>query len=81
MDEQNIHLDKYLIITEQQNRFMLHGLNDCIVGLNSDMRLVYSYQKMIEHFMKEMSYKKAVQWIDYNISSIESSESFQILYD
>jgi len=69
------------MITEEQDIFILHDLNECIVGLNSDMRLVYSYQKMIKHFMKVMSYEEAIEWIDYNISTIESPKSFQILYD
>ena len=39
-----------------------------IIGVTTDDRVVYSYDKMIEELMQdeELSYEDAVEWIDYN---------------
>lgn len=39
-----------------------------IVGVTTDGRVVYSYDKMVEELMQdeEWSYEDAVEWIDYN---------------
>ena len=39
-----------------------------IVGVTTDGRVVYDYDKMIEELMQdeEWSYEDAVEWIDYN---------------
>jgi hypothetical protein len=39
-----------------------------IVGVTTDGRVVYDYDKMIEELMQdeEWSYEEAVEWIDYN---------------
>ena len=38
------------------------GLDECAVGVDQRGYIVYSYQKMLEHFMKEMSYEEAEEW-------------------
>ena len=39
-----------------------------IIGINDEGRLVYSYDKMVEHLINKdkMEYEDAVEWIDYN---------------
>ena len=39
-----------------------------IVGVTTDGRVVYDYDKMIEELMQDegWSYEDAVEWIDYN---------------
>ena len=39
-----------------------------IVGVTTDGRVVYDYDKMVEELMKdeEWSYEEAAEWIDYN---------------
>ena len=39
-----------------------------IIGVTTDDRVVYSYDKMVEELMQdeEWSYEDAVEWIDYN---------------
>ena len=39
-----------------------------IIGVTTDDRVVYDYNKMIEELMQdeEWSYEDAVEWIDYN---------------
>lgn len=39
-----------------------------IIGVTTDDRVVYSYDKMVEELMQdeEWSYENAVEWIDYN---------------
>ena len=39
-----------------------------IIGVTTDDRVVYDYNKMIEELMQdeEWSYEEAVEWIDYN---------------
>ena len=39
-----------------------------IVGVTTDGRVVYDYEKMVEELMcdEEWSYEEAAEWIDYN---------------
>ena len=39
-----------------------------IVGVTTDGRVVYDYDKMVEELMEdeEWTYEEAVEWIDYN---------------
>ena len=39
-----------------------------IIGITTDGRVVYDYDKMVEELMQdeEWSYEDAVEWIDYN---------------
>ena len=42
--------------------------DNSIVGVTTDGRVVYDYDKMIEELMhdEEWSYEDAVEWIEYN---------------
>ena len=42
--------------------------DNSIVGVTTDGRVVYDFDKMVEELMQdeEWSYEEAVEWIDYN---------------
>ena len=41
---------------------------DCLIGVTSDNRAVYSFSKMVEWLIKNEKFteEEAVEWIDYN---------------
>jgi len=45
-----------------------YDYDEAIIGVDSNERVVYDYDKMVECLMSEekMSYEEAVEWIDYN---------------
>jgi hypothetical protein len=53
--------------------YCLDGLDDAIIGYSpgfdgSEERVVYSYEKIIEIFVKNgMSYEEACEWVDFNV--------------
>lgn len=55
--------------TELQFASRFEGLDDCVIGVTCDNRLVYSYEKMAEHYMQELKcdYAEACDNIDYGI--------------
>jgi len=42
--------------------------DDAIIGVDSDGHVVYDFDKMVEHLMREdgMEYEDAVEFIEYN---------------
>jgi hypothetical protein len=51
----------------------MDGLDECCLGrasrINMEPLLVYSYEKLLEHFMAEgMSHEEAVEWIGFNVA-------------
>lgn len=51
---------------------VLDGLDDCILGYSQDGVLIYSYKRMVEHFINSdgMLDEDAVEWIDYNVMGL-----------
>lgn len=48
--------------------FINPGYDDAFIGVSSDDRAVYDYEKMIKCLMDEgMTDEEAMQWIDYNV--------------
>ena len=47
---------------------MFMAYDNSIVGVTTDGRVVYDFDKMVEELMQdeEWSYEEAVEWIDYN---------------
>lgn len=46
------------------------NLDSAIIGVSTDGRVVYSMERMLEHFQSEgMSEDEAIEWVDYNILS------------
>lgn len=42
--------------------------DESIIGVTTDNRIVYSYERMVEEFMNDnnCSIEEAIDWIDYN---------------
>ena len=47
---------------------MFMSYDNAIIGVTTDGRVVYDYDKMVEELIEdeEWSYEEAVEWIDYN---------------
>ena len=60
-----------LFVSDEAIKFT--GLDDCITGIDQRGFLIYSYEKIVEHFEKEdgMSYEEAVEYIDFNVIGIK----------
>tara|TARA_R100000742_G_C4222150_1_gene45636 strand:- start:378 stop:647 length:270 start_codon:yes stop_codon:yes gene_type:complete len=87
MKKHNIFLEKAVLL--EIDFIKLQDLDQCVVGLTSLSLPVYSYSKMIDHFISKwgISIKdeervyEVIEYIDYNILPLESSKSFSILFD
>jgi hypothetical protein len=74
--EEILELDPY--IADEAIKF--DGLDDCIIGIDQRGFLVYSYEKMIEHFKEDgMSMEEAIEYIDFNVVGIKP-DNYTILY-
>lgn len=52
------------------NSIILDGLDSCIIGTQGsaeEMRAVYDSNKIINHFMNEMSYEDACEFYSFNV--------------
>ena len=56
------------------------GLDECAIGVDQRGYIVYSYQKMLEHFMKDMSYEEAEEWIGFNVVGI-NPDTYTVVYN
>lgn len=47
---------------------MFMAYDNSIIGVTTDGRVVYDYDKMVEELMQdeEWNYEEVVEWIDYN---------------
>ena len=67
----------------REDAYRLTGLDSCIIGYTEDGFLVYSYEKMLEHFMADSpccTYEEAAEHIDFNILCIRP-RNFEVLYE
>ena len=64
------------------NAIILDGLDHCVIGFSTKAILIYSHDKLIEHFENEgMTAEEALEWIDYNILGLICNGSgFEICY-
>jgi len=46
---------------------LLDGLDDCIIGVSSKDCAIYSYDRLVRHFNKDMSYEEAIEYVEFNI--------------
>ena len=62
---------------------ILTGLSDAIMGYTDPGVLVYSYQKLVDCFIKDgMSREEAYDWIAYNVLPLASTDDgFVMLYE
>jgi len=56
------------------------GLDDAIIGTDHNGNLVYSHDRMVDIFQKDMYYDEAIEWIDYNVIGTNGGEGFTILF-
>lgn len=58
----------------------LDCLDECIIKI-VDGYLVYSYSRMVKHFIKTgMSEEEAIEYVDYNIVGLLPMNTFKIKY-
>ena len=56
----------------------LDGLDECIIKV-VDGYLVYSYSRMVKHFMKQgMSEEEAIDYVEFNIVGLLPMNTFRI---
>jgi hypothetical protein len=56
------------------------GLDEAIIGYDHRGLLVYSYDKMLDIFMQDMTEEEAVEWIDYNVLGTNAGMGFTVIY-
>jgi len=56
------------------------GLDEAIIGYDHRGLLVYSYEKMLDIFMRDMTEEEAVEWIDYNVLGTNAGMGFTVIY-
>ena len=63
-----VNLELRSELTEDAIVFDNMSYDSSIVGVTTDGRVVYDYDKMVEELMTEegWSYEDAAEWIDYN---------------
>jgi hypothetical protein len=61
---------------------ILDGLDDCIVGVCNNNRLVYGYGQLLKHFLfTGMSHTEAIEYIEFNIVGLLPAAQFTILHE
>ena len=58
---------------------VIDGHDNAIVGVSTDMRLVYCESTIIENLMADMSEEEAIDFYEYNIAGSYISENQPIL--
>ncbi len=46
---------------------MWDDLDEAVIGITDDGKVVYDIDKMVDIFSKDMSTEDAIEWIDFNI--------------
>jgi hypothetical protein len=60
-------LEKILDEYPEEGFLKADGLDDAIIGIWSEGRLVYSVDKVIEILMKDMTEQEAIEFYEFNI--------------
>ena len=63
----------------EESFVVLHNYDEAILGVSSDMRLVYDSNIIIEILGRDMSPEDAVEFFEYNIESTYFGEKSPIL--
>ena len=64
-----------------EDSIILHGLEDCIQGVDHRQNPIYDYMLMLNKFMQDgMTECEAMEWIEYNIEPINGGQGFVIHY-
>lgn len=62
-------LSKILEEYPEEGLIKADGFDDAIIGVSSDIRIVYSLDKIIEILQKDMTEDEAVEFFYFNIES------------
>lgn len=64
----SIDLELRKELPEETVVFDNFAYDDAIIGISSDGKAVYDYEKMVEDLVinEEFTYEEAAEWIDYN---------------
>lgn len=56
-------------IVESLSLFDAPAYAEAIIGMTHDNRVIYDYEKIVEHLMKHdgMEYDEAMEFVDYNV--------------
>tara|TARA_R110002020_G_C16121235_1_gene760354 strand:+ start:681 stop:971 length:291 start_codon:yes stop_codon:yes gene_type:complete len=62
---------------------VLDGLGSAVLGISDRSTIVYSYDRMLEHFKKKgMTHRDALDWVDYNVLPLTNcGAGFTICYE
>tara|TARA_R100001163_G_scaffold63323_1_gene55035 strand:+ start:39 stop:290 length:252 start_codon:yes stop_codon:yes gene_type:complete len=64
-----------------EDAIQLDGLDYAVLGVTSKGYYVYDYDRMIECFVEQgMTIEEAIEWIDYNVISLQGGHGFEIMY-
>ena len=64
-----------------EDAIQLDGLDYAVLGVTSKVYYVYGYDRMIECFVEQgMTIEEAIEWIDYNVISLQGGHGFEIMY-
>jgi len=70
--------------TDENYAIRLEGLDNCIVGVDTNGYYIYDYGQLLYHFIEveKMKESEAVEWIDYNILGLMSeTKKFIVMFD
>ena len=75
--EEILELD--LFIADEAIKF--DGLDECIMGVDQRGFIVYSHDKMVDHFQGDgMSIEEAFEYISFNVVGIKP-DNYTVVYD
>ena len=75
--EEILEIDPYI----NDDAIKFEGLDKCIVGIDQRGFLVYSYNKIVDHFKGDgMSIEEAMEYIDFNVLGIKP-DYYTVVYD
>ena len=59
----------------------LQDLDDAIIGTDQNGLLVYDYHQMLVTFINQgMAADDAIEWLDYNVLSINAGNGFTVVF-
>tara|TARA_Y100000114_G_C11670246_1_gene283420 strand:- start:47 stop:319 length:273 start_codon:yes stop_codon:yes gene_type:complete len=64
-----------------EDAMKLDNLNDAIIGVTTQGYLVYCYDKIVDHFVKEdgMEREEAIEYADFNVVGLDGNGNWIIV--
>lgn len=60
---------------------LFDGLDEAVIGISTDDRAVYSYERIIKVLSKDMSYEEAMEYADFNIVGFYVENGPIVIYE